>query len=68
LLDEVFSDLLNAYVPQADRNWAGSVVAGLDAADIDWINAPDVSLKNNSGLKLCMIRDEMGWQMCSSVM
>jgi hypothetical protein len=36
-------------VPQAGRNWEGAVAEGLEAADIDWINAPDVSLKSNSG-------------------
>lgn len=45
-LDEVFGELLNTYAPTASGNWALAVGAGMEAADIDWIDDPDASLNS----------------------
>ncbi len=42
-LDELFAELLSNYLPTSGGNWALNVAAGMETADIDWIDDPDAS-------------------------
>ena len=42
-LDELLAELLSNYAPTSGGNWALTVAAGMERADIDWIDTPDAS-------------------------
>jgi hypothetical protein len=42
-VDEVFGELLEHYSAPAGGNWALAVAEGMEAADIDWHDDPNVS-------------------------
>ncbi len=47
-LDELFAELLNNYAPTSGGNWALAVAAGMETADIDWIDDPDASANSRA--------------------
>jgi hypothetical protein len=50
-VDELFAELLSSYAPSSDGNWALTVAAGMETADINWIDEPDASAKSREQFK-----------------
>jgi hypothetical protein len=50
-LDELLRELLNNYAPTSGGNWALTVAAGMETADIDWIDDPDASANSRALFK-----------------
>lgn len=47
-IDDILASILNAQTEQSkSSNWAMAVVRGMAEADIDWVDAPDLSEKGS---------------------